>query len=75
MNIYTWSGFTKRKNSTMHPPLLPLNPVAVTLKEGTSIENPIFLLSGNNFDIDYIKAFQYLFEFLHSLYRKFIFHS
>ena len=55
MNIKTWSGFSKRKNSTKQP--TGGTTVTCTLKEGTSIENPTFILTGNNFAIDYVQAF------------------
>lgn len=44
MTIYTYSGFTKRPNSTKQP----TSGTAVTcvLKDDTSIENPVFQLSG-----------------------------
>ena len=55
MTIKTWSGFSKRRNSTKQP--TGGSSVTVTLKDGTSIENPTFLLSGNDFTIDYVEAF------------------
>ena len=55
MTIKTWSGFSKRKNSTKQP--TGGTSVTAFLKEGTSIENPTFTLSGNNFTVDYVEAF------------------
>ena len=57
MNIWYWTNFKKRKNSTAQPPILTTNLLTVNLKEGTSIENPVFVITGDKFDIDYIKAF------------------
>ena len=56
MTIKTWAGFTKRKNSTARPSVGYVLRT-VTLKEGTSIENPTFLLTGAMFSIDYVEAF------------------
>ena len=56
MNITVWSSFSKRKNSTKQP-TAGTTISNVTLKEATSIENPTFVLSGNNFAIDYVQAF------------------
>lgn len=55
MNIKTWSGFSKRRNSTKQP--TGGSSVTVALKDGTSIENPVFLLSGDDFTINYVEAF------------------
>ena len=56
MTIKTWAGFTKRKNSTARPSAGYVSRT-VTLKDGTSIENPTFLLTGALFSIDYVEAF------------------
>lgn len=56
MTIKTWAGFTKRKNSTARPSVGYVSRT-VTLKEGTSIENPTFLLTGDLFSVDYVEAF------------------
>lgn len=56
MTIKTWAGFIKRKNSTARPSVGYVSRT-VTLKEGTSIENPTFLLTGDLFSIDYVEAF------------------
>ena len=55
MTIKTWSGFSKRKNSTKQP--TGGSTVTATLKEKTSIENPTFILASNDFSIDYVYAF------------------
>lgn len=55
MTIYYWTSFTKRKNSTKQPS--SGTSLTVRLKEGTSIETPTFLLTGDKFDIVYVKAF------------------
>ena len=57
MTIKTYTGFSKRKNSTKQP--TGGTDVTCTLKEGTSIESPVFLLSSNDFTINYIKAFDH----------------
>ena len=56
MTITTYSGFSKRKNSTKQP-TSGGTPVTCTLKEGTSIEHPTFVLQSNDFTINYISAF------------------
>lgn len=58
MTIKTWAGFIKRKNSTKQPTIGYVEKT-VTLKEGTSIENPIFLLTGDLFSVDYVQAFDH----------------
>jgi len=55
MTIKYWSNFSKRKNSTKQP--TGGTSLTVTLKEGTSIEKPTFLVSGNLFAVNYIQAF------------------
>lgn len=56
MTIKTWSNFSKRRNSTKQPAITGTD-VTCTLKEATSIENPTFVLSGNDFTINYVQAF------------------
>lgn len=56
MNIKTWSNFSKRRNSTKQPAIAGTD-VTCTLKEATSIESPTFVLSSNDFTINYIQAF------------------
>ena len=55
MTIDYWTSFSKRKNSTKQPS--SGTSLTVVLKEGTSVEKPVFLISGDHFDICYIKAF------------------
>lgn len=59
MIINTWNNFTKRKNSTKRPEESQATARTVRLKENTSIENPIFILTGNNYDLNYIQAFNH----------------
>lgn len=59
MVINTWSNFSKRKNSTKRPNAAQARQRSVRLKENTSIENPVFLLSGNDYDLNYIEAFNH----------------
>lgn len=55
MNIRTWSNFSKRKNSTKQP--TGGTTATVSLKESTSIESPTFILTGDDFNVNYIQAF------------------
>ena len=56
MKIKYWTSFSKRKNSTAQPS--GGTDLDVTLKTGTSLENPTFILSlSNAHDIVYVKAF------------------
>ena len=57
MTIYYWTSFSKRKNSTKRPS--SGTSATVQLKEGTSIESPVFLLSGDLFTITYVNAFSH----------------
>lgn len=57
MTIKYWTSFSKRKNSTKKPS--SGTSATVQLKEGTSIESPVFLLSGDLFDITYVNAFDH----------------
>ena len=54
--IKTWTGFSKRRNSTKQPSATGTD-IAVKLKEDTSIESPVFILQGDQFNIDYVQAF------------------
>lgn len=56
MTITVYTGFSKRRNSTKVPSTGGTQKT-VTLKEGTSIENPTFLLAGDLFTVDYVAAF------------------
>lgn len=55
MQIKVWKNFSKRYNSTK----LPTGGTTVTvyLKDGTSIDNPTFILHEPDFEINYINAF------------------
>lgn len=55
MTIKTWSGFSKRKNSTKQPS--GGTSVTCVLKETTSVEKPTFVFASNDFTINYIEAF------------------
>ncbi|MBQ1572436.1 MAG: hypothetical protein IIZ78_15010 [Clostridiales bacterium] len=57
MTIKYWTSFSKRKNSTKQPS--GGTSATVTLKEGTSIESPVFLLSGDLFTCTYVEAFSH----------------
>lgn len=55
MQIVAYKNFIKRKNSTKQPTGGDM--IEVSLKDSTSIESPTFLLSGDNFDYNYVNAF------------------
>ena len=57
MEIKVWKGFKKRRNSTKQPSSTDAVTLQVRLKEPTSVENPTFIISGNDFTINYIEAF------------------
>ena len=52
MDMYYWTGFSKRENSTKKPTSTGTK-VEILLKEDTSIDNPSIILTGNAFNIDY----------------------
>lgn len=58
MTVQTWSNFTKRRNSTKRPSGAG-TPHNVRLKEATSIEKPTFVFQGNDFSINYVRAFDH----------------
>lgn len=58
MEVYTWSGFKKRKNSTKRPTGTGVLH-QVRLKETTSIEKPTFVFQSNDMTINYVKAFDH----------------
>lgn len=41
MQVYYWTGFGKRNNSTKQPDLQDATEVNIALKDGCSIENPV----------------------------------
>lgn len=55
VQVELWKNFSKRKNSTKIPASAGQN-LEVALKDATSIKNPTFILSGNEFEYNYIKA-------------------
>ena len=55
VQVELWKNFIKRKNSTKIPASAG-QILEVSLKDATSIENPTFILSGNEFEYNYIKA-------------------
>lgn len=56
MTIKYWTSFSKRKNSTKQP--TGGTQIDVNLKAGTSLENPVFILSAADaFNIVYVQAF------------------
>lgn len=61
MNILLWRNFIKRRNSTKLPAAGDGVPMVVTLKESTSIENPVFILRSNDFSFNYAQAFDHFY--------------
>lgn len=57
MTATFYKNFTKRKNSTAQPSSGDTK--TFTLKEGCSIENPVLLLTGNEFTYNYVSAFEH----------------
>lgn len=57
MQIKLWKNFNKRRNSTKQPSEALAVAVQVTLKESTSVENPIFILRSTDFDYNYAFGF------------------
>lgn len=55
MTIKYWTNFSKKKNSTKQPS--GGTSLSVRLKENTSIEAPVFVVSGNLFNVTYVQAF------------------
>lgn len=56
MLINLWKGFSKRRNSTKRPESNPDAQLNVKLKEDTSIEAPSFILSGQQYEYNYVQA-------------------
>ena len=52
MDMYYWTGFSKRENSTKKPTDTGTK-VEILLKEDTSIDSPSIVLTGNVLNIDY----------------------
>lgn len=57
MTILVFQNFSKRRNSTKTPQDSAGTALNVHLKDGTSIESPVFELASNDFTINYVKAF------------------
>lgn len=57
MQLKLWKNFSKRRNSTKQPADASAIVLDVKLKESTSIENPIFILAGHDFEYNYAQAF------------------
>ena len=54
MTIYYWTNFSKRKNSTKQPATSGTS-VDVYLKDNCSVESPVFVISGINLAVNYVK--------------------
>lgn len=54
MEIRLYSGFTKRINSTQIPVNYPFTSIQVNLKQPTNINNPIFILTSNLVNFNYV---------------------
>lgn len=52
-----WKNFEKRKNSTKQPPGTSgsYDTLSVVLKEGTSLEQPVFIIKSNDFSYNYVQ--------------------
>ena len=57
LSINTWSGFSKRVNSTKKPDPNAATPCSVLLKDACDIKNPIFELADLDFTINHVEAF------------------
>ena len=57
MKIKVYENFSKRINSTLRPSSSAGMEIDVVLKDDCTIENPVFILSGTNYAINYISAF------------------
>lgn len=57
LSINTWSGFSKRVNSTKKPDPNAATPRSVLLKDACDIKNPVFELSDLDFTINHVEAF------------------
>ena len=57
MQINTWSGFSKRINSTKRPQPASATAHSVLVKDGADLKNPIFELNTLDFTINYVEAF------------------
>lgn len=57
MQLKLWKNFSKRRNSTKQPAEADAVVEIVRLKNATSIENPVFIILGNDFEYNYAQAF------------------
>ena len=57
MTIYTWSGFSKRINSTKQPAAASGTQRTVLLKDGCDVKAPVFTLNTLDMSINYVNAF------------------
>lgn len=57
MNINTWSGFSKRENSTKQPAPASATQKTVLLKDGADDHAPVFTLNTLDMSINYVEAF------------------
>lgn len=57
ITINTWSGFSKKFNSTKRPDPNAATAHTVTLKDRTDIKSPTFLMKTTDFSINYVEAF------------------
>lgn len=57
VTINTWSGFSKKFNSTKRPDPNAATAHTVTLKDQTDIKSPTFLMKTTDFSINYVEAF------------------
>lgn len=57
MTIYTWSGFSKRLNSTKQPLAASATTRTVVLKDGCDVKAPVFTLNTLDMTINYVQAF------------------
>lgn len=57
ITINTWSGFSKKFNSTKRPDPNAATAHTVTLKDQTDIKSPTFLMKTTDFSINYVEAF------------------
>ena len=57
ITINTWSGFSKKFNSTKRPDPNAATAHTITLKDQTDIKSPTFLMRTTDFSINYVEAF------------------
>ena len=57
MTIVTWSGFSKRVNSTKQPLAASGTQRTVLLKDGCDVKAPVFTLNTLDMSINYVNAF------------------